>query len=58
MSDKLEEFLKELGELSDKYKLYIGGCGCCGSPFIYTDDGDYVLNDIDFDDKTKSYKGC
>ena len=33
-ADKKELFLKELGELSKKYGLYIGGCGCCGSPFV------------------------
>ena len=27
-------FLKELAELSNKYRLTIHGCGCCGSPFL------------------------
>jgi len=27
-------FLKELSELTLKYRLKIGGCGCCGSPFL------------------------
>lgn len=34
MNSKIEEFLKELTELSTKYQLYIGGCGCCDSPYI------------------------
>lgn len=39
MSDKerLENFLKELSDLSKKYDLWIKGCGCCGSPWIYDD---------------------
>ena len=32
--EKLEAFLKELAELTNKYGLSIGGCGCCGSPWI------------------------
>lgn len=38
MSEKttpdLDGFLRELGGLSTRYGLYIGGCGCCGSPMI------------------------
>lgn len=32
--NRLEEFLKELSELTKKYGLEICGCGCCGSPWI------------------------
>lgn len=35
MDNNLNEFLKELTELSRKYNIGIGGCGCCGSPFLY-----------------------
>ena len=38
-------FLLELTELSRKYQLTIGGCGCCGSPFLekLTEPGKYVV---------------
>jgi len=32
-------FLTELGELTKKYGVAIGGCGCCGSPWL-DDDAD------------------
>lgn len=32
---KTEQFLIELTELGRKHGIVIGGCGCCGSPFIY-----------------------
>ena len=32
--NKLERFLKELGELSEKHGLYIGGSGDLGSPWV------------------------
>lgn len=31
---KLQAFLGELYALSLKYDLWIGGCGCCSSPFL------------------------
>ena len=37
-ADKVEHFLKELSELSNKYKIEIGGCGCCGSPRLHPED--------------------
>ena len=33
-NNRLEEFLKELSELTKKHGFYISGCGCCGSPRI------------------------
>ena len=32
-----QEFLKALSFLTRRYKLQIGGCGCCGSPWLYDD---------------------
>ena len=31
---ELESFLADLTALSEKHNLFIGGCGCCGSPWI------------------------
>lgn len=32
--DRINEFLKELAILTEKYDVEIGGCGCCGSPWL------------------------
>ena len=32
--NRLEEFLKELSELTKKYELAIDACGCCRSPWV------------------------
>lgn len=32
-----EEFLTELRILCAKYNCSIGGCGCCGSPYVAWD---------------------
>jgi len=31
------KFIVELTTLSQKYEIYIQGCGCCGSPWLYDD---------------------
>ena len=31
---ELNKFLMELTELTKKYDISIGGCGCCGSPYL------------------------
>lgn len=32
---KVKEFAEALENLSERYGLWIGGCGCSGSPFVY-----------------------
>lgn len=48
----MEAFLKELTELSAKYRLTIGGCGCCSSPWVEAmlpkeEGGKYILTKYD-----------
>lgn len=33
------QFIDELIALQRKYNVEIGGCGCCGSPFLTCEDG-------------------
>jgi hypothetical protein len=35
-AEDVKKFLKELTNLSKKYKISISGCGCCGSPYLNT----------------------
>lgn len=44
--EKLEAFLKDLTALSEAYDLWIGGCGCCGSPYIMNGDGKTIAEDL------------
>jgi hypothetical protein len=37
----LQMFVEELSLLSNKYGYHIGGCGCCGSPWIGTNENKY-----------------
>jgi hypothetical protein len=43
--EQVQAFLADLSELSRKHRVIIGGCGCCGSPFISSMDaeGHYKL---------------
>lgn len=47
----LQGFLTELGELSKKYGIIIGGCGCCGSPYLdyYEGSTRYTASDLGYD---------
>lgn len=32
--EEIAEFLKQLSKLTRRYKIKIGGCGCCVSPYV------------------------
>lgn len=56
MESKLQEFLNELSLLTQKYGIAIGGCGCCGSPFVYDMATDKTLLEaLGYDEKTQEY---
>lgn len=40
-------FLHELSELTKKYGLVVGGCGCCDSPYLMDVDWDWVDKPIE-----------
>ncbi len=43
MKDKhIEAFLKDLDSLTAKHGILIGGCGCCGSPFLLNVNGKVI----------------
>jgi len=51
-TDVVKEFVRELSKLCRRHKIKIGGCGCCGSPYLSRmeeTDGRYEVNDKDFD---------
>lgn len=48
--ERLDKFLEELSELSNKYGFVIGGCGCCGSPWIDEIDGNLDGRELGFID--------
>lgn len=45
MKSRLDKFLEELSALTKKYGIEIGGCGCCGSPYLVDHhvDTDYII---------------
>jgi hypothetical protein len=42
----MKNFLTELTQLTKKYKITIGACGCCSSPWLFSEpelkDGKYT----------------
>lgn len=49
MTDQEQAFLNELTALTKKHKISIGGCGCCGSPYLTAHpeikpEGRYIIN--------------
>ena len=54
-NEKLIEFLTELTKLTDKYGFEIGGCGCCGSPWVTSDDEDGGV-ELTYDEEKRCYR--
>lgn len=54
--ERLENFLKELAELTKKYKIAISGCGCCGSPYIDDFQKEFDGEDLYFDEEKQIYE--
>ena len=52
MNKDIEGFLTELTELTLKYGVTIGGCGCCGSPYLTDINGDTEINGMQHDELT------
>ena len=50
---ELKDFLRDLTKLSKRTGITIGGCGCCGSPFLVHDGA--ALDDLYWDDEAKKY---
>jgi sugar phosphate isomerase/epimerase len=45
---KVEQYLTRYAALCRKYGLYVGGCGCCGTPFLVEDpDEDDIQENVD-----------
>lgn len=52
---KQERFLRELTKLSEKHGMYIGGCGCMGSPFVSDARGRVILTSLEFSEYSWGY---
>ena len=55
MDNRLKCFLSELSELTNKYEIAIGGCGCSGSPYIIDFKKEYEGDNLYYDDENKKY---
>lgn len=54
MKEKMFSFLQEYEEICKKYQISIEGCGCCGSPYLFTDfieegKSQYLIDEVNFD---------
>lgn len=53
--NRLKEFLRELSELTQKYELEIGGCGCCGSPWVCDFECTFYKDGLSYDHEKQKY---
>lgn len=52
----VDGFLAELARLSETYSIYIGGCGCCASPYLEAVDGTEVGDGLVWNPNTGEYR--
>lgn len=53
IDNRLGNFLKELSDLTKKYNISIGGCGCCGSPYLIDltiEKNKYICDCLEYED--------
>lgn len=50
MEKDVQGFLEKLSELTMIYGIAIGGCGCCGSPYLMDRDGNTEINGLQHDE--------
>jgi hypothetical protein len=60
MDKNIIDFLNELSDLTERHKIVIDSCGCCGSPFLIplgqrATDCAIIAQYVRFDEKTKKY---
>lgn len=52
----LKNFLDGLTELTKKYDIAVGGCGCCYSPYLYDEKLQIkILQYLEWDSDRKEY---
>lgn len=54
-NEKVEKFLRDLAALSEAYDLWIGGCGCCGSPYIMKGNGEVIADELKVNSNDEYY---
>lgn len=52
-----QQFLRALTKLSKKHGLYVGGCGCFGSPYLYDGKGRIIIENLETSDLDRTYTG-
>ena len=57
MEKPIDNFLTEISEVTKKYGFIIGGCGCCGSPYMTKVDGSNtpIYENLHFDKENGNY---